>query len=160
MKEEKSALLLLTLSSKRCNCCGEVKPTTEFTRQKSSYGKWGFYSWCRECKNKKDKEFRIDNPEKYKRKVRNSNLKKRYGLTFEDLERMLRDQDRKCVICGKELFLHGASVDQAKIARVDHNHETGEIRGLLCDDCNTGLGKFRDNPEYLLKAASYLKKNK
>lgn len=57
MKEEKSALLLLTLSSKRCNCCGEVKPTTEFTRQKSSYGKWGFYSWCRECKNKRIRSF-------------------------------------------------------------------------------------------------------
>lgn len=159
MKGEKSAPLLLTLSSKRCPHCGEVKPTTEFSRRNSN-GKWGFQSYCKECRNKKYKQYQIDNQEKYKRLNRNNHLKKKYGLTFEDLEKMLRDQDNKCAICGKELFLHGASVDYNKIARVDHDHKTGEIRGLLCDSCNIGLGKFRDNTDYLLSAISYLNKNK
>lgn len=71
---------------------------------------------------------------------------------------MLREQNNKCVICGQEIFLFGSSPKLT--AHVDHDHKTGKVRGLLCPECNIGLGKFRDNPDYLLKAASYLKKNK
>lgn len=60
MKKEKNVLLLLTLSSKRCPCCGEIKPTTEFSRHKNRE-KWGFCYWCKECKNKKNKEYRLEN---------------------------------------------------------------------------------------------------
>lgn len=106
------------------------------------------------------KKYRLDNLEKCKKLDRDEKLKKRYGLTPEDLEKMLQDQDNKCVICGQEIFLHGSSVNKNKIAHVDHNHETGEVRGLLCDKCNRGLGYFRDNEGYLISAISYLKKNK
>lgn len=156
MKEEKNALLLLTLSSKRCSCCGEIKPTTEFTKRKNRE-KWGFCPYCRECKHKKAKEYYLDNTEKYKKLARNRDLKK-YGITLEDQEKMLRDQDNKCAICGKELFLFGSS--KKITAHVDHDHKTGKVRGLLCQECNTGLGKFMDNTDYLLSAVSYLKKNK
>lgn len=159
MEKEKNVPLLLTLSSKRCSCCGEVKPTTEFTRQ-TKHGKVGFYCYCRECKHKKTKEYYIDNPEKYNKLARNRKLKMQYGLTPEDLERMLRDQGNKCVICGRELFLHGSSAGKRNIAHVDHDHKTGKVRGLLCQECNIGLGKFMDNTDYLLSAISYLKKNK
>lgn len=71
---------------------------------------------------------------------------------------MLREQNYKCAICGQEISLFGSS--QKLIAHVDHDHKTGKVRGLLCKECNTGLGKFRDNIEYLLSAVSYLKKNK
>lgn len=83
---------------------------------------------------------------------------KKYGLTLEDQERMLREQNYKCAICGQEIFLQGSS--QKLIAHVDHDHKTGKVRGLLCKECNIGLGKFMDNTEYLLRAVSYLKKNK
>lgn len=156
MKKEKNALLLLTLSSKKCACCGEAKPTTEFTKRKNRE-KWGFYPYCRECKHKKAKEYYLDNTEKCKKLARNRDLKK-YGITLEDLEKMLRDQDNKCAICGKEIFLFGAS--KKITAHVDHDHKTGKVRGLLCQECNTGLGKFMDNTDYLLSAVSYLKKNK
>lgn len=73
---------------------------------------------------------------------------------------MIKNQNYKCAICGEEVFLFGDLKNRNKVAHVDHDHETGEVRGLLCDKCNRGLGFFRDNPEYLLKAASYLKKNK
>lgn len=155
MEKPGDAPLLLTLSFKRCSCCGEVKPTTEFTKKKNN-GKWGFYSHCKECKNKKFKKYRLDNKEKYVRIHRNSRLKNTYGLTLEDLEKMMRDQDRKCAICGQEIFMHGDSVDNNKIARVDHNHETGEVRGLLCNDCNRGIGFLKDNPLFLANAIKYL----
>lgn len=161
MKEEKSALLLLTLSSKKCSCCGEVKPTTEFTRLNNHGKKWGFQPCCKECHNKKIKKYRKDNQEKYKRLKRNQELKKKYGLTIEDAEIILKNQNYKCAICGKELILFGDIENRKKgIANVDHNHATGEIRGLLCDKCNRGLGCFDDNTDYLLSAISYLKKNK
>ena len=150
-----NVLLLLTLSSKKCSCCGEVKPTTEFIRHKSRE-KWGFTSWCKECRNKKNKKYYKDNPEKYKITNRKKNLKKLYGLTIEDVEIMLKNQNYKCAICGKEIFLHGASMDNNKIARVDHNHETGEVRGLLCNDCNRGIGLLKDNPLFLANAIKYL----
>lgn len=156
MKKEKNVLLLLTLSSKKCACCGEVKPTTEFIKRKSRE-KWGFYSYCRECKHKKAKEYYLDNTEKCKKLARNRDLKK-YDITLEEQEKMLRDQDNKCAICGKEIFLFGSSKNLT--AHVDHDHKTGKVRGLLCQECNTGLGKFMDNTDYLLSAVSYLKKNK
>lgn len=157
MGKEKNVLLLLTLSSKKCPCCGEVKPTTEFARYKGRNGKFGFNSHCKVCVNKKRKKYRLDNPEEYKRTKRKQNLKK-YGITLEDQERMLREQNYKCAICGQEIFLQCSS--PKLIANVDHDHKTGKVRGLLCQGCNTGLGKFRDNTEYLLSAVSYLKKNK
>ena len=149
------APLLLTLSFKRCSCCGEVKPTTDFTRY-NRQGKWGFQYYCKACVNKKRKQYKLDNPENIKRANRKHNLKKQYGLTIEDVEKMLKNQNYKCMICGRELFLHGSSVDKSKIARVDHNHETGEIRGLLCSDCNRGIGLLKDNPLFLANAIKYL----
>lgn len=156
MKKESNVLLLLTLSSKKCSCCGEVKPTTEFTRRKN-HGKWGFYYYCKACVNKKRKQYSLDNPEKCKRIHKKHNLKKLYGLTIEDVGIILKNQNYKCAICGKEIFLFGSS--KKLTAHVDHDHKTGKIRGLLCQECNTGLGKFMDNPEYLLGAISYLNKN-
>lgn len=149
---------MLTLSSKKCNCCGEVKPTTEFSRKKNRHGKWGFHSYCKECQNKKMKKCRLENPEKSKRIHKKHNLKKLYGLTIEDIEIMLKNQNYKCAICGEEIFLFGSS--KTLTAHVDHDHKTGKIRALLCDKCNRGLGYFRDNTDYLLSAISYLKKNK
>lgn len=154
-EKESNVPLLLTLSSKKCSRCGEVKPTTEFARHKNN-GKWGFYSYCKACVNKKAKKYRRENPEKHRIIERKHELKKQYGLTIEDVERMLKNQNYKCAICGKEIFLHGSSMDKNKIAHVDHDHETGKVRGLLCNDCNRGIGLLKDNPMFLANAIKYL----
>jgi len=74
---------------------------------------------------------------------------KRYGLSVEDYEKMAADQNGVCAICGQP--------ERKKSAlSVDHDHETGEVRGLLCDACNRGLGAFRDDPERLGRAIAYL----
>lgn len=74
-------------------------------------------------------------------------LEKRYGLTKEAFLQLYESQAGGCAICGAPHALC-----------VDHCHSTGVVRGLLCDSCNNGLGRFRDNPDSLRKAAEYLEK--
>jgi hypothetical protein len=69
---------------------------------------------------------------------------------------MIAEQDNKCKICGCEEKRRSASEKIAPRLCIDHCHKTGVIRGLLCHDCNTGLGKFKDNIELLFKAVNYL----
>lgn len=76
-------------------------------------------------------------------------LRRKYGLTLERYEALLAAQKESCAICGKEC-------PSGKALGVDHDHATGEIRGLLCSPCNIGLGSFRDDPQRLEVAIRYL----
>ena len=79
-------------------------------------------------------------------------LKRRYGITFADYYRMLEEQGGGCAICGYR--------PKKRRLSVDHDHETGQIRGLLCVSCNRGLPWFSESPELLDRAAEYLRKSK
>lgn len=78
-------------------------------------------------------------------------LMKNYGITLECYDQMLEDQNHSCKICG---FME---LGDGKRLHVDHDHGTGDIRGLLCHHCNTGLGLFKDSQELLQKAIDYLR---
>lgn len=91
------------------------------------------------------KRWRLSNPEKYRILTRENNLKK-IGCTTELYDRLYIEQEGKCKIC---------NIEKDKLC-VDHCHTTGKIRGLLCDNCNHGLGKFKDNTDFLNKAINYL----
>lgn len=82
---------------------------------------------------------------------RDKYLQRTYGITLEEYNRLLAAQGGMCSICGTTNPGRGKAV-----FNVDHCHDTGTIRGLLCHSCNVGLGKFKDNPSLLLKASSYL----
>lgn len=69
---------------------------------------------------------------------------------------MLADQNGVCLICSKELIVLGSVEEIQKVACVDHCHKTGKVRGLLCRNCNTGLGSFKDDTDFLKKAIEYL----
>lgn len=77
-----------------------------------------------------------------------------YGLTPEDFERLLEQQDNRCAICGTAEW--GSSGRWPGKPHVDHDHATGRVRGLLCGSCNYGLGAFRDDLERLHAAIQYL----
>lgn len=77
-------------------------------------------------------------------------LKSRYGITPEKFEEMSLAQNNVCAICGQSYYL---------TLHIDHCHTTGKIRGLLCNNCNRGLGHFKDNMELLKKAYKYLEGN-
>lgn len=78
-----------------------------------------------------------------------------YGITEDDYQRMLREQDGKCAICGTDNPGIPSRPTSERMC-VDHDHATGRVRGLLCQPCNSGLGKFRDDPNALRAAAEYI----
>lgn len=82
----------------------------------------------------------------WKRAYHRSNLLQRYGLDVAAYEWMLQQQDGRCACCG----------DRPSQLHIDHCHDTGKVRGLLCPNCNKGLGMFKDDPDRLLAAAAYL----
>lgn len=97
-----------------------------------------------------------DKPSEYSKKYndktqeqrRKAQRKYRYGLTQEQFDAMLAEQDNKCALCSR-------SFDDAKVF-VDHCHSTGDVRGLLCPSCNTALGLIKDDLGWLAKAKKYL----
>lgn len=95
-----------------------------------------------EC-SRRAKEWRLKNPDSIKR----ARLK-RYGITLEQYTDLVLKQEGLCKICGEN-----------KPLDIDHNHETGLIRGLLCGCCNKGIGQLKDNIELLENAIKYLKES-
>lgn len=123
------------LTLHRCSSCDNVKERSEFYTKKD--GRIG--TRCKECV----KVYNAAIPkENIRIKNKKANLKKKYGLTLDDFNELIKDG---CRICSSHYDLV-----------VDHDHDTGEVRGALCRHCNSGLGMFKDNPELLTKAAEYL----
>ena len=124
-----------------CSKCEQHLPLGSF----SQYPDGSYYRRCKPCVVKVVLEGRRKEPERAAAVRRRARLKHAYGLSVEDVEAMLRDQDGKCAIC-----LTASATD------VDHDHETGAVRKLLCNRCNRTLGIAQDNPERLRAAARYL----
>ena len=94
--------------------------------------------------------------EKYKHKrnkseIKEWNLKRLYNITLDQFNQILESQDNRCAICGKEFTENNPPC-------VDHNHETKQVRALLCFKCNAGLGSFDEDPKLFDKAKSYVVK--
>jgi len=102
------------------------------------------HSYCRTCNNRYSKEYRASHPNF----MRNAALKRRYGITQDDFDAMLAEQGNLCLICASKSELV-----------VDHCHQTGKVRGLLCVLCNGLLGQARDDVKILGKAIRYLRKH-
>lgn len=81
-------------------------------------------------------------------------LRNRYGIGLIEYERLLEEQNHRCAICGGEGFK--LKEDQNTKLVIDHDHDTGEVRGLLCHNCNRALGLFQDNPDRIKQALAYL----
>ncbi len=96
------------------------------------------------------KRWRAKNPAR----VKGYNLKRAFGITLEEYDAMLQKQGGVCAVCGNPEKTHQNGFPLA----VDHYHETKKVRGLLCLNCNRGIGHFEDNPELLAKAIQYLEK--
>ena len=85
-----------------------------------------------------------------------SQIKHKYGLSEVDYNNMLHDQKNKCKICDVEFIESAGHSNQGYVPHVDHCHESGKVRGLLCGNCNKGLGLFKDSKKNLQSAMEYL----
>lgn len=87
---------------------------------------------------------------------RDWNYRNKYGLTIEEVRDMFDEQGGCCGICGRAL--HWEAPGQGNIHRtcVDHCHQTGIVRGILCWTCNAGIGKFNDDPELIERALAWV----
>jgi len=157
---------------KRCKKCGELKPLDEFYRATGMRD--GHRSECKTCHQAKQQrwyqanreraiaevkrwqqenkehlqEYRREYRQRRKVEERDAYLKRTFGITQADYQDLLAHQGGGCAICGKQpgkISLH-----------VDDDHETGEVRGLLCVGCNNSLGQMHDEPRLLLRAADYV----
>lgn len=160
---------------KKCSGCGQEKPFAAFYRDARK--RIGLTSRCKTCMDeyarqpaakerqrvrRNDTSFKTYHTvraradcDRHKGKKRALELKARYGLDLAVFDKLLEEQQGRCPICAVCLtFGRGASA-----AHVDHDHETGRVRGLLCSNCNRGLGCFKDSPEALTRALQYLKEN-
>lgn len=93
-------------------------------------------------------------PNKLYNRKRKYELMKEYGITPMEYDDMLEEQEFRCAICSTDVPGHKG------MFMVDHDHETGVVRGLLCNTCNSGLGMFKDNTDLMLKAIDYLKRER
>jgi len=138
---------------KQCNVCKMVKDSSEFHQNKAK--KDGLNNKCKACNCLKAKEY---NKNVYKTK--NAKLKKIYGITIEHYNELFQKQNGCCAICNKPEITIDKRTKKLRGLAVDHNHKTGEIRGLLCSAHNRALGMFHDDINELLKAIEYLEKRK
>jgi hypothetical protein len=113
---------------KFCRSCGEVKPHSEWHRNATASD--GLSTSCKACRASKG---------------RAGHLKRQYGITEAERDEMIASQVGLCVICLKAPAVH-----------VDHCHETGRVRGVLCFNCNSAIGKLGDDPDAVRRAAAYL----
>ena len=133
---------------KTCSTCGEKKDIESFPPNRKN--KDGKNFKCRECYNLYMRNWYIKNKEKHKKRVYSSRYAinrraEKYGLTVEEINNLTKKYDGKCWLCRDK---PGTSID--------HCHKTGKVRGVLCFDCNTGLGKLGDDVEGLQRAIKYL----
>lgn len=131
-----------------CTRCKIEKDRAQFYKRKE--GIVGFRPWCKSCCREVRKKSKTTRAEKQREHLLN-----RYGLTVDQYQLLLEVQSYGCAICKRK----DSGVRGKKNLAVDHDHETGRIRGLLCNSCNNGLGRFKDNPEFLRCAARYLENN-
>lgn len=137
-----------------CRECEVTKSHAEFpTRGRTIRGR------CQACRTAAAGRARNDDPETYRRRsgayrkakphvARGAYLKYKYGITLDEYEQMLAAQGGKCWIC------HG--IDSVRLS-VDHCHETGEVRGLLCGNCNRLIGYAKEDEEVLARAILYVR---
>jgi ribosomal protein S27AE len=155
----------LEAKNKRCPRCGKRKPLSEFGKPQPERGGTGHGAYCRLCDNARHREYKrnrtseqLEHSRQYYRDYRKRSpavfrkgeLKRKFDMTVEEYEAMLDRQDGVCAIC--------LNPPNGRLLAVDHDHLTGKRRGLLCSNCNAGIGQLHDSIVLLKAALRYLKR--
>lgn len=141
-----------TPEGRRCSGCEKRLPNDRFYKKGAN-----FSAYCKPCDRARSQAWRRKNKQKLRVTQKKSELKSKYGLTIEAFQSLAMAQGGKCAICRNQLGLDGAP---SRNCCVDHDHATGNVRGILCRMCNIGLGNFKDNEVALAGAISYLRRSR
>lgn len=137
-----------------CWSCGETKPADDFyTRSNDpAHPKYGLrFAQCKNCVRADIQGWRDANPEIHRERKIGYQLKRKYGIDRDQYDALLAAQGGGCAICGREPAPDG------KRPHVDHDHQTGAVRGILCGCCNSAIGQFREDVRLMAQAAKYLR---
>jgi hypothetical protein len=149
---------------KRCTKCGADKLLIEFSVHEGTSD--GLFSWCKSCQRiylrhrrktrsqdpvttKVLQRLQLERHEKRLQARKRSRLQRIYGITPEQHDQMMQQQNYLCALCGCELTSDA-------VPSVDHSHETESIRGIVCRKCNLMIGLAEDNPKILYLGIKYL----
>ncbi len=135
---------------KKCSQCHQKKARTQFNRNSSKRD--GLDYTCRECRE----SYRLYWYEKNHAKVRDKDMYRRYGITKEEYDLLLEKQNGVCAIFKQLETKTVKRSGRVWPLAVDHNHETGHIRGLLCSRCNRVLGLVKEDAQILQSMIEYL----
>jgi len=138
------------METNTCGKCRKDLPVTEFNKDRAR--KTGYAWQCKTCRKEYDQGYHAENREKHLEAMRRTAYARRYKMTVEEYDNLFAKQGNCCAVCGTS---QGYA---SKRLAVDHNHDTGEVRGILCDRCNLVLGKVKDSPELLRDLALYLER--
>ena len=130
---------------KFCNRCGFHKPLNEFHYRNKAKNTRN--SECKSCMKERNRNWY--NAADHRRKA----LKKKYGISLEDYDKMLEEQEHGCKICGSKK----SHMKHSDYLCVDHCHTTGKVRGLLCSKCNSAIGLLDEDTNRMRLAIQYLR---
>lgn len=134
---------------KTCVKCLIEKPHSEYHKHPGTRD--GFTNQCNKCAVAQTQKWRKANPDR----VKAANFKQRYGISLVEYQVMYEQQKGLCAICGKKESSKVRAHPERALS-VDHCHNTLQVRGLLCQQCNIGLGVFKDDTKLLQAAINYL----
>jgi len=145
----------MSIILRRCTTCKKEKPLSKFFKDKIR--KYGHRYQCKECGGKyqrteRYKKYRREWQKKHPDYWRKQHYKIEFGSSLEEYNELFEKQNGCCAICERH------QTELKKRLAVDHIYNTKQIRGLLCEDCNLGIGRLKDNIEILKKAIVYLQK--
>lgn len=133
---------------KKCSKCQENKNIELFGIKK--YNNDGLNHYCKECENKRSK-LKYSKPE-FKDNKKYYQIERKYGLTKGEYFDKLKNQNNKCNICEVDLL-------NDKDTHIDHSHNTGKVRDILCKKCNNLLGSVNEDIDYLNRLINYINKH-
>ncbi len=153
MANRYTATTYVTDTHAQCSDCGEIKEHDQFHTVSVNKHRKGCSYYCKECacnRARKNHAARVEKDPTYKEQKRSIYFKHKYGITLQQYQEKLAQQDNSCAICGLKLPTSGS------FTHLDHDHKTGTLRAFLCTNCNRALGHFQDSIPILESAIRYL----
>ncbi len=147
------------MACRTCTKCEATKTIKDFY-ERSDARIYAVQAWCKECCKEKAAESYRKRHDSGEERERGWKRKGIVGVTWDDFVEMYAEQNGKCAICFQGVNLKGRGRAKANIAHLDHDHKTGTARGLLCQNCNTGIGFLQDDTDVLRSAIEYLERER